>query len=206
MNYLQKELYELTRNDDKIFEFIQHTTQDGMWYWDLENPEEEWMSPKFWISLGYDPKEMPHKSSAWQNIIHSEDLELAKKENTDNPVYYIQYAHARIQSIMENLDEDIDLDSEVDLSNLTHEAEMELMKMMAHYPEMLKLSAERKEAHHVANYAYDLANAFHVFYNKCRVLIDDEELMQARLQLVLASKQVLVNILDLLGISAPESM
>src|SRR6056297_1689453 len=134
------------------------------------------------------------------------DLELAKKENTDNPVYYIQYAHARIQSIMENLDEDIDLDSEVDLSNLTHEAEMELMKMMAHYPEMLKLSAERKEAHHVANYAYDLANAFHVFYNKCRVITDDKELSKARVYLVKAARQVLRNVLNVLGISAPDQM
>jgi hypothetical protein len=72
MNYLQKELYELTRNDDKIFEFIQHTTQDGMWYWDLERPENEWMNPVFWKTLGYDPSKKPHKISAWKEIVNEE--------------------------------------------------------------------------------------------------------------------------------------
>jgi len=79
MNYLQKELYELTRNDDKIFEFIQHTTQDGMWYWDLERPENEWMNPVFWKTLGYDPSKKPHKISAWKEIVNEEDLDSVEK-------------------------------------------------------------------------------------------------------------------------------
>lgn len=76
-NYLKKELYELTKNDTKIFEFIQSGSLDGIWYWDLEDSENEWMSPKFWDTLGYDPKEKKHMASEWQNIIFKEDLNLA---------------------------------------------------------------------------------------------------------------------------------
>ena len=76
-NYLKKELYELTKNDTKIFEFIQSGSLDGIWYWDLEDSENEWMSPKFWETLGYDPEEKKHLASEWQNIIFKEDLNLA---------------------------------------------------------------------------------------------------------------------------------
>ena len=76
-NYLKKELYELIKTDERIFDFIQESSLDGLWYRDLENPEEEWMNPKFWTVLGYNPEEMPHKSSAWQQIINQDDLKLA---------------------------------------------------------------------------------------------------------------------------------
>lgn len=77
MNYLKKELYDLVKTDSTIFDFIQSSSLDGLWYWDLENPEEEWMNSDFWATLGYNPEEMPHKASAWQHIIFPEDLELA---------------------------------------------------------------------------------------------------------------------------------
>ncbi len=76
-NYLKTELYELIKQDERIFDFIQEGSLDGLWYWDLENPENEWMSPRFWEILGYDPKEMPHKASAWQDIINPDDLKAA---------------------------------------------------------------------------------------------------------------------------------
>lgn len=76
-NYLKKELYDLTKNDTKIFEFIQSGSLDGIWYWDLEDSENEWMSPKFWETLGYNPEEKKHMTSEWQNIIFKEDLNLA---------------------------------------------------------------------------------------------------------------------------------
>lgn len=76
-NYLKKELYDLFINDVNIFEFIQSGSLDGIWYWDLENIESEWMSPKFWETLGYDPKEKMHQSSEWQNIIFQDDLKIA---------------------------------------------------------------------------------------------------------------------------------
>lgn len=76
-HYLKKELYELIKSDDSIFDFIQKSSLDGMWYWDLEKPENEWMNEEFWIVLGYDPMQMPHSPDAWQNIIFQEDLKVA---------------------------------------------------------------------------------------------------------------------------------
>ncbi|CQR47312.1 Cyclic di-GMP phosphodiesterase Gmr [Paraliobacillus sp. PM-2] len=76
-NYLKKELYNLINHDTSIFDFIQSGSLDGIWYWDLENPEHEWMSSKFWETLGYDPKEKEHLASEWQDIIFQEDLKLA---------------------------------------------------------------------------------------------------------------------------------
>ena len=76
-NYLQKELYDLIDNDKSVFDFIQSGSLDGIWYWDLESPENEWMSPKFWEILGYNPDEKKHLASEWQDIIFQEDLKLA---------------------------------------------------------------------------------------------------------------------------------
>lgn len=73
-NYLKKELYELIKKDDLIFDFIQEAGLDGLWFWDLDAPDNEWMNPKFWTTLGYDSKDMPHSPSAWQDIINKEDL------------------------------------------------------------------------------------------------------------------------------------
>ncbi|AGB42365.1 arginyl-tRNA synthetase [Halobacteroides halobius DSM 5150] len=137
------------------------------------------------------------------------DLDLAKKESTDNPVYYIQYAHARICSILEQIEEEQIARPEfkqIDFSKLDAEAELNLIKKLADYPVEIAKSAKSREPHHIARFAYDLAAEFHKFYNKCRVLVDDQELVAARLSLVLATKQVLVNVLNLLGVSAPESM
>jgi PAS domain S-box-containing protein len=99
-NYLKEELYKLIKTDESIFDFIQESSLDGLWYWDLEQPEEEWMNPKFWSVLGYDYREMPHKASAWQEIIHPEDLKLATEKiikHFENPEYHydqtIRYTH-----------------------------------------------------------------------------------------------------------------
>ncbi len=77
-NYLEKELYSLVRSEKDIFDFIQVSALDGLWYWDLKNPANEWMNDSFWHTLGYDPEKMPHKAAAWQDIIHPDDLETAK--------------------------------------------------------------------------------------------------------------------------------
>jgi PAS domain S-box-containing protein len=99
-HYLKNELYELVKTDDTIFDFIQDSSLDGIWFWDLDNPEEEWMSPKFWSVLGYDYKLMQHKPSAWQEIINSEDLKIATElfiKHCENPeIPYdqtIRYTH-----------------------------------------------------------------------------------------------------------------
>ena len=134
------------------------------------------------------------------------DLDLAKKESKDNPVYYIQYAHARICSIKDNTEElAADLES-ADLGLLEDEAEKELLQYLAYYPEEIKQAARQRAPHRLANYIYDLANAFHVFYNKCQVLTEDRQLSLARLKLVEAARIVLVNALNIIGVSAPEQM
>ena len=99
-NYLKKELYELIKTDESIFDSIQEAQLDGIWYWDLDNPDEEWMSPKFWEILGYSPDEMPHKQSAWQNIINLDDLKIAMervRQHCENPLIpyeqTIRYTH-----------------------------------------------------------------------------------------------------------------
>ena len=98
--YLKRELYELIKTDESFFDFIQESALDGLWYWDLENPENEWMNPKFWTVLGYDPNEMPHNTSAWQDIINQDDLKLAKEilnkhlENSNHPFdQIVRYTH-----------------------------------------------------------------------------------------------------------------
>ncbi|MBN1119137.1 MAG: PAS domain S-box protein [Bacteroidales bacterium] len=99
-NYLKKELYALIKTDESIFDFIQESSLDGLWYWDLENPENEWMNNKFWVLLGYNPEEMPHKSSAWQTIINQDDLKTATDnfvKHLENPNYpydqIVRYTH-----------------------------------------------------------------------------------------------------------------
>ncbi|WP_339926227.1 PAS domain-containing protein [uncultured Cyclobacterium sp.] len=99
-NYLKQELYELIKSDERIFDFIQESCMDGMWYWDLDNPEEEWMNAKFWEVLGYNHNEMPHKTSAWKDIIHPDDLKIATESITrhfENPNYpydqTLRYTH-----------------------------------------------------------------------------------------------------------------
>ncbi len=101
-HYLRDELYQLIKDDEQIFDFIQEASLDGLWYWDLEQPENEWMNPKFWTTLGYNPNEMPHKAAAWQNIIDVSDLELATEklgkhfENADYPYdQIIKYTHKK---------------------------------------------------------------------------------------------------------------
>jgi PAS domain S-box-containing protein len=99
-HYLKKELYKLIKEDESIFDFIQDSSLDGLWYWDLENPENEWMNAKFWTVLGYNPEEMPHKSSAWQKIINQDDLKTALEnftkhcENPNHPYdQVVRYRH-----------------------------------------------------------------------------------------------------------------
>ncbi|GAB4107874.1 PAS domain-containing protein [Echinicola sediminis] len=99
MNYLEKELKDLLQKDLGIFKFIQNSSLDGLWYWDLENPENEWMDEKFWQTLGYDPDQMPHKASAWQDLIFEEDLKLTienfNKHCADPDIPYDQLVRYR---------------------------------------------------------------------------------------------------------------
>ena len=95
-HYLKSELYELIKSDASIFDFIQESALDGLWYWDLEQPENEWLNPKFWTVLGYDPEEMPHTAEAWQNIINQDDLKLA---STNAEKHFADQAHPYDQEV-----------------------------------------------------------------------------------------------------------
>ena len=137
------------------------------------------------------------------------DLELAKKKTNDNPVYYVQYVHARIASIIKNGKDrginDIGYTDEA-ISTLIAPEEISLIKTMAAYPETVEKCALLMEPHRMTFYLITLASAFHAYYNKHRVLSDDPLLTKGRLYLVSAVKQVIHNGLSLLGVSSPEKM
>jgi arginyl-tRNA synthetase len=134
------------------------------------------------------------------------DIELAKKQSADNPVYYVQYAHARIASIL-RLAKQRDIDySQGDVSLLTTEPELTLIRRLILLPEIVERVAISLEPHHLPYYALDLATVFHSFYKQCRVVSEDQVLTKARLKLVKASQIVLAKVLRLMGMSAPEKM
>ena len=137
------------------------------------------------------------------------DLELATRESSENPVYYVQYAHARNASIL-NLANERGIDySQGDVSLLTHPNELELIRTMLRLPELIVQVAENLEPHHLPHYAMELATAFHHFYENCRVISanpDDNELTLARLKLVSAAQVAFRRTLTLMGMSAPDRM
>ncbi len=134
------------------------------------------------------------------------DLDLAKQQSSDNPVYYVQYAHARINSILTATGQPTPKAADCDLTLLQEEAELELIRKIADLPNEIAYAAEELAPYRLARYATDLATMFHSFYNSCRVLTDDEPLKKARLVLVNATRITLRNVLTLLGVSAPERM
>jgi arginyl-tRNA synthetase len=137
------------------------------------------------------------------------DLDLAKKEAPENPVYYVQYGHARIASILRLAQErEIDF-ADGNASLLMHEAELALIRKMLQLPELVDSMARRLEPHHLPHYSMELATAFHTFYTKCRVVSsvpEDLEITKARLKLVDTAKTVLARCLDLMSVGAPERM
>jgi len=134
------------------------------------------------------------------------DLELAKKQSTDNPVYYVQYAHARIASILRLAEDRGIKDTEGDVSFLKDEAELTLIRKMLLLPEIIETIALTLEPHHLTYYAQELATAFHAFYKNCRVVTDDKAMTGARLKLVRAARLVLGRTLKLMGMTAPDKM
>jgi arginyl-tRNA synthetase len=137
------------------------------------------------------------------------DIEAVKRRSMDNPVYYVQYGHARIASILRTAAQrGIGLRpiAQVDLSELTHDAELDLLRALSDAPGLIREAADLRAPHRLAHGAQDLATRFHRFYTECRVVSDDDGLTQARLWLCAATKQVIANLLWLLGVSAPERM
>ena len=135
------------------------------------------------------------------------DLDLATKKSNENPVYYIQYAHARISSIFRQADEaGIAVRDGAELELLTDETEIALIKKIAAYPEEIARAAAEFAPQRIARYSHELAGAFHSFYNKCRIVGQEPPLASARLALVLAAGRVIRHSLGILGVSAPEKM
>ncbi len=139
------------------------------------------------------------------------DLDLWTKAGNENPVYYVQYAHSRVSSLLRNAAElKLDKGEEYDASLLSHPRETDLLKQLAQLPQVVATAAELREPHRVARYAEDLAGTYHRFYEACRVLPRGDDRLSdvgaARLWLVEATRIVLANALNLLGVSAPEKM
>ncbi|WP_428235632.1 arginine--tRNA ligase [Gracilimonas sp.] len=134
------------------------------------------------------------------------DIAQAKEAGEKNPVFYLQYAHARISSILRKAEDEYDFSGKVDLSLLSHPAEITLIKTMLKFPEIVATAARLREPHHVITFLNQLASDFTSFYHDCRILGEDEELAQARMELVKAVAQVLRNGLGILGITAPDQM
>jgi arginyl-tRNA synthetase len=138
------------------------------------------------------------------------DLKLATSKTNDNPVYYVQYAHARICSVLRQLDEkgykrDLNLGM-ASLTLLNQEHETSLLTALSRYAEVLEKAALQYEPHLLIHYLRDLAHDFHTYYNAHQFLVDDAPLRNARLNLICAVKQILGNGLNLLGINSPEAM
>jgi arginyl-tRNA synthetase len=138
------------------------------------------------------------------------DLELAKSRSNDNPVYYIQYAHARVQSVFRQLGErgleHDQKDGVRNLGRLTEALEMSLMRTLSRYPETIELAASNRAPQHLVHYLRDLANDFHTYYNAHTFIVEDGGLRNARLALIAAARSVIAGGLGILGVSAPDSM
>jgi arginyl-tRNA synthetase len=134
------------------------------------------------------------------------DLELAARQSNENPVYYVQYAHARIAGILRHAAERGVTPQTLDVSLLSHPAELALIRKMLQLPELIEQAARALEPQSLPVYSMELATAFHAFYTECRVVTEDEALTGARLALVDAARIVLARTLSLMGVSAPDRM
>jgi arginyl-tRNA synthetase len=137
------------------------------------------------------------------------DLDLAKSRTNENPVYYIQYAHARLCSIFRQVTETglkIPAWQEVNLELLTESAEIDLIKKLGEYPDEVSSAAVERAVHRLARYVHDLAGLFHTFYSQCRIIGVDSDVQLARLALAAAIRQVICHALEILGVDAPEKM
>lgn len=135
------------------------------------------------------------------------DLDLAVEQSSQNPVYYCQYAHARICSILRLLkEENVNINEKGDFTLLTQKEEKELMEKIITLPEEIEASVMTYDPSKITKFAIDVSSCFHTFYNACRVKTEDEKLMKARISLITLTKNTIKNTLTVLGVDAPESM
>jgi arginyl-tRNA synthetase len=156
--------------------------------------------------VGVDAARYTLAATAIENTLRF-DIDEVKKQTLENPVYYVQYAHARIASILRHAaDEGVPEEGEIVWDELQAEPEIELMREIANFEEVALVAARQRAPYRVAKYAEELARQFHRFYTECRVVTEDAALTQARLALSRAARQALANALGLLGVDAPEKM
>jgi len=135
------------------------------------------------------------------------DLDLAQDQSEKNPVYYLQYAHARIVNILKHGEHlDFKYSTDFNAERLTHDSELTLLKSIGEFPDIMAMALKSLEPQLIANYLHGLAGHFHRFYSDCRVITDDKELSQARLALIFGAKTVIANGLSILGVNAPDRM
>jgi arginyl-tRNA synthetase len=134
------------------------------------------------------------------------DLDLAKSQSNENPVYYVQYAHARICSVLAQWGEDVAVLVDADTSLLTTPAELALLQCLIDFPDTIETAAQELSPHVIAFYLRELASEFHSYYNSTHFLVPEIPIMEARLALVTSIRHVLKNGLELLGVNAPEKM
>jgi arginyl-tRNA synthetase len=185
------------------------------WVHMLRSGEEQSMSKRrgtfesldeFIDEVGIDAARYTLVSTSADNTLYF-DVEEIKKQTLENPVYYVQYAHARIAGILRHAEEQgASPAGDVVWDELREEAEVELMRAIANFEETVAISTDHRAPYRIAKYAEDLAKEFNQFYTQCRVVTEDESLTRARLALSRATKQVLANALGLLGVDAPERM
>ncbi len=185
------------------------------WVHMLRSGEEQSMSKRagtfesleeFVDEVGVDAARYTLVSTSSENTLNF-DIEEVKRQTLENPVYYVQYAHARIAGILLHAEEQgIGVGDDVVWDELREEAEVELMRTIANFEETVSISTKHRTPYRIAKYAEELAKDFNQFYTQCRVVTDDASLTRARLALSRAAKQVLANALALLGVDAPERM
>ena len=134
------------------------------------------------------------------------DLDLAKSQSNENPVYYVQYAHARICSVLTQWGGDATMLADIDTSLLTNPAELALLQYLIDFPDTVEAAAQELSPHVIAFYLRELASEFHSYYNSTHFLVPEVPIMEARLALVASIRHVLKNGLELLGVNAPDKM
>ena len=137
------------------------------------------------------------------------DVDISKQQSSENPVYYVQYAHARMYSIIDKSKKLNLLDSKSDLKLLTHDSEKEIMKKLSEFPDLLRYSSERLEVHKLPQYTLQLSQLLQTFYEQCRVLSEDPkdiEISKSRLVLIKASKLILSKVMSIMGMESPNTM
>ena len=136
------------------------------------------------------------------------DIELAKSNNSNNPVYYVQYAHARICSIFRQLKKEKNkfLYSKECLVNLREEEELNIINKLTSYPDVILSATQKYEPHLITNYVRELAQEIHAYYNKHQILVENDDLRNARLSLIQAAKYIFQNSAKIIGIDMPEEM